>query len=205
MPTTAEALRRWRSSTARRERGSPTLDLERGARWGSVFTETRRRRGAGIRSRYPHLFSLQLGALCCSSAWLKWSKAVARLAAGACQRGPLRRAPRRPAGDEERSSRNRELADLADDVSFAAGLRRGEEGKEVRIQMAARVGDAAALRRALDEAALVVAAGKVGEGLEAVRCAVAAEANEAGETPLLAAVEKGRLEVVVELLWHLDT
>uniref|UniRef100_A0A8I6WPX1 Late embryogenesis abundant protein LEA-2 subgroup domain-containing protein n=1 Tax=Hordeum vulgare subsp. vulgare TaxID=112509 RepID=A0A8I6WPX1_HORVV len=60
--------------------------------------------------------------------------------------------------------------------------------------MAARVGDAAALRRALDEAALVVAAGEVGEGLEAVRCAVAAEANEARETPLLAAVEKGRLE-----------
>ncbi|KAI4996569.1 hypothetical protein ZWY2020_051489 [Hordeum vulgare] len=76
--------------------------------------------------------------------------------------------------------------------------------KEVRIHMAARVGDAAALRRALDEAALVVAAGEVGEGLEAVRCAVAAEANEAGETPLLAAVEKGRLEVVVELLRHLD-
>ncbi|KAI5017283.1 hypothetical protein ZWY2020_037661 [Hordeum vulgare] len=70
--------------------------------------------------------------------------------------------------------------------------------------MAARVGDAAALRRALDEAALVVAAGEVGEGLEAVRCAVAAEANEARETPLLAAVEKGRLEVVVELLRHLD-
>ncbi|KAI4990770.1 hypothetical protein ZWY2020_039141 [Hordeum vulgare] len=60
--------------------------------------------------------------------------------------------------------------------------------------MAARVGDAAALRRTLDEAALVVAAGEVGEGLEAVRCAVAAEANEARETPLLAAVEKGRLE-----------
>lgn len=56
-----------------------------------------------------------------------------------------------------RACRNRELADLADDVSFAAGLRRGEEGKEVRIHMAARVGDAAALRRALDEAALVVA------------------------------------------------
>ncbi|KAI4966910.1 hypothetical protein ZWY2020_035609 [Hordeum vulgare] len=70
--------------------------------------------------------------------------------------------------------------------------------------MAARVGDAVALRRALDKAALVVAAGEVGVGLEAVRCAVAAEANKAGETPLLASLEKGRLEVVVELLRHLD-
>ncbi|KAI5020527.1 hypothetical protein ZWY2020_045415 [Hordeum vulgare] len=51
---------------------------------------------------------------------------------------------------------------------------------------------------------MVVAAGEPGEGLEAVRRAMAAEANEVGETPLLAAAEKGHLEVVVELLRHLD-
>jgi ankyrin repeat protein len=33
---------------------------------------------------------------------------------------------------------------------------------------------------------------------------VAAEANEAGETPLLAAAERGHLEAVVELLQHLN-
>nr|BAJ93579.1 predicted protein [Hordeum vulgare subsp. vulgare] len=90
----------------------------------------------------------------------------------------------------------------------------GKRGRYVRqvtgrhndtdLHVAARAGDAAALRRALDEAAVVVAAGEAGEGLEAVRRAVAAEANEAGETPLLAAAEKGHLEVVVELLRHLD-
>jgi ankyrin repeat protein len=37
-----------------------------------------------------------------------------------------------------------------------------------------------------------------------VRRAVAAEANEAGETPLLAAAERGHLGAVVELLRHLD-
>jgi ankyrin repeat protein len=90
----------------------------------------------------------------------------------------------------------------------------GKRGRYVRqvtgrhndtgLHVAARVGDAAALRRALDEAAVVVAAGEAGEELEAVRRAVAAEANEAGETPLLAAAERGHLEVVVELLRHLD-
>ncbi|VAH65726.1 unnamed protein product [Triticum turgidum subsp. durum] len=91
----------------------------------------------------------------------------------------------------------------------------GKRGRYVRqvtgrhndtdLHVAARAGDAAALRRALDEAAVVVAVGEGGEQLEAVRRAVAAEANEAGETPLLAAAEKGHLEVVVELLRHLDS
>jgi ankyrin repeat protein len=90
----------------------------------------------------------------------------------------------------------------------------GKRGRYVRqvtgrhndtgLHVAARAGDAAALRRALDEAAVVAAAGEAGEELEAVRRAVAAEANEAGETPLLAAAERGHLEVVVELLRHLD-
>ncbi|VAH81567.1 unnamed protein product [Triticum turgidum subsp. durum] len=90
----------------------------------------------------------------------------------------------------------------------------GKRGRYVRqvtgrhndtdLHVAARAGDAAALRRALDEAAVVVAVGEGGEQLEAVRRAVAAEANEAGETPLLAAAERGHLEVVVELLRHLD-
>ncbi|KAL5228683.1 hypothetical protein ABZP36_016948 [Zizania latifolia] len=43
------------------------------------------------------------------------------------------------------------------------------------------------------------------EALEAARRAVAAEANEAGETPLVAAAERGYLEVVMELLRHLDS
>uniref|UniRef100_R7WE07 Ankyrin repeat-containing protein n=1 Tax=Aegilops tauschii TaxID=37682 RepID=R7WE07_AEGTA len=91
----------------------------------------------------------------------------------------------------------------------------GKRGRYVRqvtgrhndtdLHVAARAGDAAALRRALDEAAVVVAVGEEGEQLEAVRRAVAAEANEAGETPLLAAAERGHLEVVVELLRHLDS
>lgn len=42
------------------------------------------------------------------------------------------------------------------------------------------------------------------EALEEVRRAVAAEPNEAGETPLVAAAERGHLEVVRELLRHLD-
>ena len=41
-------------------------------------------------------------------------------------------------------------------------------------------------------------------GLEAVRCDVAAEADEPEETPLLAAAERGQLKVVVELPRHLD-
>nr|CAB3478785.1 unnamed protein product [Digitaria exilis] len=73
------------------------------------------------------------------------------------------------------------------------------------IHVAARGGDAAALRRALDEAAAAVAPGEGPEELEAARRAVAAEPNEAGETPLVAAAERGHLEVVVELLRHLDT
>ncbi|KAF8775387.1 hypothetical protein HU200_004806 [Digitaria exilis] len=73
------------------------------------------------------------------------------------------------------------------------------------IHVAARGGDAAALRRALGEAAAAVAPGEGPEELEAARRAVAAEPNEAGETPLVAAAERGHLEVVVELLRHLDT
>jgi len=41
-------------------------------------------------------------------------------------------------------------------------------------------------------------------GLEAVRCDVAAKTDEPGETPILAAAERGQLKVVVELLQHLD-
>jgi ribosomal silencing factor RsfS len=58
----------------------------------------------------------------------------------------------------------------------------------------ALAGDVAALRLVLDEAALVVATGEAGKELDALRCMVAAEANEAGETP------RGHLEAVVELL-----
>ena len=73
------------------------------------------------------------------------------------------------------------------------------------LHVAARGGDAAALRRALCVAAAAVAATVEGpEDLEAARRAVAAEPNEAGETPLVAAAERGHLEVVVELLRHLD-
>lgn len=89
----------------------------------------------------------------------------------------------------------------------------GKRGRYVRqvtgrhndtdLHVAARGGDAAALRCALDEAAVAVATGEGGEELEAARRTVAAEANEAGETPLVAAAEKGHLEVVVELLRHL--
>ncbi|KAM0825820.1 hypothetical protein ACQ4PT_069300 [Festuca glaucescens] len=90
----------------------------------------------------------------------------------------------------------------------------GKRGRYVRqvtgrhndtdLHVAARAGDVTALRRALDDAAVVVATGEGGEELEAVRRAVAAEANEAGETPLLAAAERGHLGAVVELLRHLD-
>lgn len=90
----------------------------------------------------------------------------------------------------------------------------GKRGRYVRqvtgrhndtdIHVAARGGDAAALRRALREAAAVVATEEGPEELEAARRAVAAEPNEAGETPLVAAAERGHLEVVVELLRHLD-
>jgi ankyrin repeat protein len=91
----------------------------------------------------------------------------------------------------------------------------GKRGRYVRqvtgrhndtdIHVAARGGDAAALRRALSVAAAAVAAtGEGPEDLEAARRAVAAEPNEAGETPLVAAAERGHLEVVVELLRHLD-
>lgn len=90
----------------------------------------------------------------------------------------------------------------------------GKRGRYVRqvtgrhndtdLHVAARGGDAAAVRRALDEAAAAVAAGEGAEGLEAARRAVAAEPNQPGETPLVAAAERGHLEVVVELLRHLD-
>ncbi|CAO1946508.1 unnamed protein product [Urochloa humidicola] len=90
----------------------------------------------------------------------------------------------------------------------------GKRGRYVRqvtgrhndtdIHVAARGGDAAALRRALREAAAAVATEEGLEELEAARRAVAAEPNEAGETPLVAAAERGHLEVVVELLRHLD-
>uniref|UniRef100_A0ACD5YAS1 Uncharacterized protein n=1 Tax=Avena sativa TaxID=4498 RepID=A0ACD5YAS1_AVESA len=63
------------------------------------------------------------------------------------------------------------------------------------LHLAAREGDGEALRRALDEAATDPTR-KGGES--------AAAAAEAGETPLIAAAEKGHLEVVVELLRHLD-
>ncbi|KAK3162401.1 hypothetical protein QOZ80_1BG0089120 [Eleusine coracana subsp. coracana] len=72
------------------------------------------------------------------------------------------------------------------------------------LHVAARGGDAAVVRRALGEAAAAAAAGEGAEGLEAARRAVAAEPNQAGETPLVAAAERGHLEVVVELLRHLD-
>ena len=62
------------------------------------------------------------------------------------------------------------------------------------LHLAAREGDAAALRRALDEAT------RKGRG----SAAAAAEADGTGETPLIAAAERGHLEVVVELLRHLD-
>ncbi|WVZ68265.1 hypothetical protein U9M48_017224 [Paspalum notatum var. saurae] len=91
----------------------------------------------------------------------------------------------------------------------------GKRGRYVRqvtgrhndtdLHVAARGGDAAALRRALWEAAAAVSA--TGEGLEEfeeARRAVAAEPNEAGETPLVVAAERGHLEVVLELLSHLD-
>jgi ankyrin repeat protein len=87
----------------------------------------------------------------------------------------------------------------------------GKRGRYVRqvtgrhndtdLHVAARVGDVAAVRRALGEAA---AAEEGAEELEAARRAVAAEPNQAGETPLVAATERGHLEVVVELLRHLD-
>jgi hypothetical protein len=91
----------------------------------------------------------------------------------------------------------------------------GKRGRYVRqvtgrhndtdLHVAARGGDAAALRRALlDAAAAVAATGEAPEDLEAARRAVAAEPNEAGETPLVAAAERGHLGVVVELLRHLD-
>lgn len=90
----------------------------------------------------------------------------------------------------------------------------GKRGRYVRqvtgrhndtdLHVAARGGDAGALRRALDEAAAAVATGEGREALEEVRRAVAAEPNEAGETPLVAAAERGHLEVVRELLRHLD-
>ncbi|TVU36745.1 hypothetical protein EJB05_18691, partial [Eragrostis curvula] len=53
-------------------------------------------------------------------------------------------------------------------------------------------------------AAAAAAAVEGAEGLEEARRAVAAEPNQAGETPLVAAAERGHLEVVVELLRHLD-
>ncbi|KAK3165898.1 hypothetical protein QOZ80_1AG0039100 [Eleusine coracana subsp. coracana] len=90
----------------------------------------------------------------------------------------------------------------------------GKRGRYVRqvtgrhndtdLHVAARGGDAAAVLCALGEAASAVAAGEGAEGLEAARRAVAAEPNQAGETPLVAAAERGHLEVVVELLRHLD-
>ncbi|KAJ1286122.1 hypothetical protein BS78_03G328600 [Paspalum vaginatum] len=73
------------------------------------------------------------------------------------------------------------------------------------LHVAARGGDAAGLRRALREAASAVSVAAEGlEELEEARRAVAAEPNEAGETPLVVAAEKGHLEVVLELLRHLD-
>ena len=90
----------------------------------------------------------------------------------------------------------------------------GKRGRYVRqvtgrhndtdLHVAALGGDAAALRRALHEAAAAVATGEGPEELEEARRAVAAEPNEAGETSLVAAAERGHLEVVVELLRHLD-
>lgn len=100
---------------------------------------------------------------------------------------------------------------MAKVMSMSGSGKRGRYVRQVTgrhndtdLHVAARAGDAAALRYALEDAAVVAATGEGGEELEAVRRAVAAEANEAGETPLVAAAERGHLEVVVELLRHLD-
>nr|ACN33858.1 unknown [Zea mays] len=97
-------------------------------------------------------------------------------------------------------------------MSVSGGGKRGRYVRQVTgrhndtdLHVAARGGDSAALRRALlDAAAAVAATGEAPEDLEAARRAVAAEPNEAGETPLVAAAERGHLGVVVELLRHLD-
>ncbi|OAY83930.1 Ankyrin repeat-containing protein [Ananas comosus] len=82
---------------------------------------------------------------------------------------------------------------------------------DTELHVAARRGDAAAVRRIMEGiGAQVAAAAEEGAAVEAeaeaaeIREAVADETNEVGDTPLIAAAERGHLEVVVELLKYAD-
>ncbi|XP_073008689.1 ankyrin repeat-containing protein ITN1-like isoform X2 [Typha latifolia] len=78
---------------------------------------------------------------------------------------------------------------------------------DTELHVAAMRGDLAAVRRILDGIDAQVAGRGAEENaadVEEIRAAVVNETNEVGETPLIAAAEKGNLEVVVELLKYSD-
>ncbi|XP_072955344.1 ankyrin repeat-containing protein ITN1-like [Typha angustifolia] len=78
---------------------------------------------------------------------------------------------------------------------------------DTELHVAAMRGDLAAVRRILAGIDAQVAGRGAEENaadVEEIRAAVVNETNEVGETPLIAAAEKGNLEVVVELLKYSD-